>query len=66
MSSWLSLKRKKERDELKEEKQRYSSSLGSGLSHLSRLSRAVRIGVLSSLLIVEPLLLPISAEAQEV
>jgi len=66
MSSWLSLKRKKEKDELKEEKQRYSSSLGSGLSHFSRLSRAVRIGVLSSLLIVEPLLLPISAEAQEV
>jgi hypothetical protein len=66
MSSWLSLKRKKERDELKEEKQRYSSSLASGLSHFSRLSRAVRIGVLSSLLIVEPLLLPISAEAQEV
>ena len=66
MSSWLSLKRKKERDELKEEKQRYYSSLVSSLSHFSRLSRAARIGVLSSLLIVEPLLLPVSAEAQEV
>jgi hypothetical protein len=66
MSSWLSLKRKKERDELKEEKQRYYSSLAPSLSHFSRLSRAVRIGVLSSLLIVEPLLLPVSVEAQEV